>query len=284
MEPKDPTGRLLVQAPHLSLFHTQYNPRSRNDRALLSLLFRQLRGRFDLPSIGSSLLGPRPQKRLLRRNGATLARLGQPRRISDSLPINSLPPSLGESLLPADAAGTDTVIPKPDVFPGVEAQERGELDATGGKLVLLLRHALDLGILEPGAAGAVLARGVHVGVLAAPVGGGVRRSGEVGGEDGEVGRGGLDEPDEAGAEHCRGGGDEFAAEGLDAAEGAFEVAAEVGGHGVRVGGEVLEEEVVVVGHGGVVEDGGLGGLAGRGDEGGVGVLLLKFGAWNGCLR
>jgi len=124
----------------------------------------------------------------------------------------------------------------------------------------------------------VLTRGVHIGVLTTPVSRGIGGTGEVGGEDGELGRGGLDEPDEAGAEHCRGGGDEFAAEGLDAAEGALEIAAEVGGHGVRVGGKVLEEEVVVVGHGGVVEDGGLGGLAGRGDEGRVGVLLLEFGA------
>lgn len=83
----------------------------------------------------------------------------------------------------------------------------------------------------------------------------VRGAGDVGGEERELAVLGLDEPDEAGAEHGVGGGDEFGAEGVDRGEGGFESALKGGGHGGRVGREGGEKEVVVVRHGGVVEEG-----------------------------
>ena len=81
-------------------------------------------------------------------------------------------------------------------------------------------------------------------------------AGDVGREKRVLAVFGLDEPDETGAEHGVGGCDEFAAQGVDRGEGGFETALEGRGHGGGVGREGGEEEVVVVCHGGVVEEGG----------------------------
>ena len=107
---------------------------------------------------------------------------------------------------------------------------------------------------------------------------GVGRTGEVGRQDSVVARAGLDKPEEAGAEHGGGGDDELAAEGFDGGEGGLEFFAEDVGHGGAFGGDALEEEVVVVGHGGVVEDGGFAGLAGGHESDSLGVLVLEFGS------
>lgn len=111
------------------------------------------------------------------------------------------------------------------------------------------------------------------------MGAGVGRAGEVGRQQAVVVDAGLDEPDEAGAEHGRGGDDELAAQRLDGGEARLELGADRVGHGRARGRYALEEEVVVVRHGGVVEDGGLAGLAGREEADGLGVLVFEFGAW-----
>lgn len=106
----------------------------------------------------------------------------------------------------------------------------------------------------------------------------VGRSGEVRGQQAVVAGASLDEPQEARAEHGGSGGDELAAQGVDGGEGGLELAAKVLGHGRAVGGDALEEEVVVVGHGGVVEDGGLVGFAGGHEEDGFHVAVFEVGA------
>lgn len=106
----------------------------------------------------------------------------------------------------------------------------------------------------------------------------VGRAGEIGGQQAVVAGAGLDEPQEARAEHGGGGGDELAAQGVDGGEGGLELAAQVLGHGRAGGGDALEEEVVVVGHGGVVEDGGLVGFAGGHEEDGFHVAVFEIGA------
>lgn len=124
--------------------------------------------------------------------------------------------------------------------------------------------------------------GVGVDLLTTPVGARVRGAGEVGGEDlvsvwsaGEVG---LDEPDEARAEHGRGGLDHLGFESLDRAEGPDQVALEIFGHGhLARWGDAVEEEVVVVRHAGVVEDGGILGFAGGGENNVLEVLGLEVG-------
>ena len=111
-----------------------------------------------------------------------------------------------------------------------------------------------------------------------------RRPGNIGTQNGELGiicgialvrarrtavgaRGWVaDQPDEARAEHALGGGEELRAEGLDGGEGAGETGDEVAGHGGWGGGKGGEEVVVVPGHAGMVEEGGLVGVAGVGEE------------------
>ncbi len=109
----------------------------------------------------------------------------------------------------------------------------------------------------------------------------VGRPGQVGRQHLVVAGAGPDEPDEARAEHGRGGHCELAAERLDGGEGGFELGAQGVGHGGAVGGEAVEEEVVVVGHGGVVEDGGLAGLAGCEEGYCFCVLFFELGACRG---
>lgn len=163
------------------------------------------------------------------------------------------------------------------MLPCVQAQEGLQLDTAGGQLGLALLCALGL-VAEVGPRGAVPAEGVHVGALGTPVGAGVGRAGEVGGQQAVVAGAGLDQPHEAGAKHGGGGDDELEAEGLDRGEGGLEIAAEGVGHLGSRGGDALEEEVVVVRHGGVVEDGGLVGLAGSHESNGLGIFVLELGA------
>lgn len=121
------------------------------------------------------------------------------------------------------------------------------------------------------------ALGIEIGALPAPVRLRVRASGKVGRQDPErvraraVGVALADQPDKAGAEHGVGGVEHVALEGFDAAKGGDELLVEVFGHvliGIlaAVGGDAFKVEVVVVGHGCVVEDGGVFCFAG-GDEG-----------------
>lgn len=181
--------------------------------------------------------------------------------MSDLFPINQIPPGLCICNLAAVATGSHAPIQQPRVLPGVQAQQRLQLDTARGQVPCALAVSVDL-VLEVGLGGAIATDGVHVCRLRAPVGSGVRRASEVGREDAEVTGAGFDEPDEAGAEHGGGGDDEFAAEGLDGGEGGLELVAEGVGHGCAGGRYALEEEVVVVCHGGVVEGGCLAGLAG----------------------
>ena len=68
----------------------------------------------------------------------------------------------------------------------------------------------------------------------------------------------FDEPDETGAEHGICGCEEGGAEGFDAGEGGGDSFFEGGGDGGGGGGEGGEEGVIVPGHGGVIEEGGVG--------------------------
>lgn len=181
------------------------------------------------------------------------------RREVDGLPVNNLPPRLSKRLLTAAAADTEPIVTDPCVLPCVEAQERYGVQCARRLRSRSLGRGAALEVLVGGAA---QADGVHVGALEAPVGARVRGSREVSREDAVVLVACLDEPDEARAEHGGGGEDHFAAEGVDGGEGVGELGGEGFGHGFRVRGDVLEEEVGVVRHGGVVEDGGLGGVLG----------------------
>lgn len=127
--------------------------------------------------------------------------------------------------------------------------------------------------------GAILAQGVHVSALGTPVSAGVGRTGEVGGQKTVVARPGLDKPEETRTKHGGGCDDEFSAEGLDGGKRSLEFATESIGHGGAGGGDTLEEEVVVVRHGGIVEDGGLVGLSGCHESNGLCVFILELGAW-----
>lgn len=83
----------------------------------------------------------------------------------------------------------------------------------------------------------------------------------------------TDQPDEARPEHALGGGEELRAEGLDGGEGAGETGNEVVGHGGWRGGQGGEEVVVVPGHAGMIEEGGLIGIAGIGEENLFGLFI-----------
>ena len=167
-------------------------------------------------------------------------------------------------------------VQQPCVLPCVQAQDRLNVDTARGKLS---RGLPPLGLhLVPVivARTAILAYGVHVATLPPPVGTGVGASSEIGGEDLVLVGARLDQPDEAGAEHGRGGDNELAAEGLDGGKVELEVVTEGGGHGFAAGADALEEEVVVVGHGGVVEDGSLRRLTSGHDGDRLCVLVLEL--------
>ena len=226
-------------------------------------------------------------------SGRHLGRLGTVSQLVDLFPVDLVPPVHGELVLSALCARAELVIPQPHVLPGVQAQNGQQVGSAGRKVVSAPRGvrcvagAVGRVLEESSARGEALGRagadvGVGVNLLAAPVGAGVRRAGEVGGEHlvrvwsaGEVR---LDEPDEARTEHGRGGLDHLGFEGLDRAERSDQVALEVFGHGdLARWGDAVEEEVVVVGHAGVVEDGGILGFAGGGENNVLEVLGLKVG-------
>lgn len=151
------------------------------------------------------------------------------------------------------------------VFPG---------DAQGGVAQVI---ASRLGSLLAAAANV----GVGVDVLAAPVGARVGRTREVGRQDLErrlhVGVVDLDEPYESGAEHGVCGVDHLAPQGLDGAEGLLEVVLEVLGDLDNIARQAVEEEVIVVRHAGIVEYGGVLGLARRFENDRLEVLVVEIG-------
>lgn len=173
----------------------------------------------------------------------------------------------------------DAVVGSPDMLPGVEAQDGREAGfgnaaiglfglfqtAIGRDGGLLLVHpavnAVGLGALAVG--------GVHVDGLAAVVGLGVGRAGEVcrqQAEDVPARRGlGLDEPDEARAEHGEGRDEELTLKRLDAAKVLLERLAQQLWHLDGLRGQTVEEKVVVVRHAGVVEGRGVEGIASGAD-------------------
>lgn len=164
------------------------------------------------------------------------------------------------------------------MLPSIKTQQRLQLNTARGQIANPPPGTQRLvAVVLP--RGPFVANGVHVRGLHPPVGARVRRASEIGGQQAVVAGAGLDEPQEARAEHGRGGGDELAAQGVDGGEGGLELAAQVLGHGRAGGGDALEEEVVVVGHGGVVEDGGLVGFAGGHEEDGFHVAVFEIGAW-----
>lgn len=168
-----------------------------------------------------------------------------------------MPPALRICLLAAHPKGADAVVGQVDVLPHVDAQHGREVDAAGGD-VLLAEGAMGADLVAMGAAdlladggadgGVGIVLGVHVDGLAAVVGAGVGRAGQEGGQQRELAVLGLDEPDEARAEHGACGDDELAAQGFNGREGRLELFLQRDGDGGWVGGEAVEEEVVVVGH------------------------------------
>ena len=122
--------------------------------------------------------------------------------------------------------------------------------------------------------------GVHVLGLAAPVSAWVWGAGNVCREDGEFALLRLDEPHVAWAEHGVSGSDHLAAESFDGGEGLLESLLESGWDWDGLVGEGGEEKVVVVCHGGVVEEGGHGWLTSVLDQEVLrGARVVLSGAW-----
>ena len=160
------------------------------------------------------------------------------------------------------------------MLPGVYAQNGLDVDGTGSQVLLVLgvgSHGTGELVAERRVGGV----GSHVDRLPPGVGSRVGRAGVVGTEDLhqtfalEV----LGKPDETRAEHGVGGSQEVKLEGFDGGTGVDDVLGELfgdlgGGGGLRYCQESLpenylrathnavEEEVIVVGHRGVVEDRG----------------------------
>jgi len=200
------------------------------------------------------------------------------------IPIDEVPPPLGERQL----AG-DTVVGQVHMLPRVDAQQRGQFDSSRGKLVALVGR-VPAGssvccVLEVFARRlhTLLGRadsGVQVDVLAAPVRTGVGRPSQVSGEN-LVGRETalllvLHEPDKAGAKHGCGRVDHLLAQRLDRTERSFEVVLQRTGDLDGTLRQVLEEEMVVVRHAGVVEDGCRLGIASCSEESGLEVLAFPL--------
>ena len=183
--------------------------------------------------------------------------------ISNNVPVDAVPPRLQVLLLLEHAP-----IRHVNVLPCVNTQNWSNVNSTWRDLLIgteLSVHTDSVGnwhvgnsLLAEVVGGVVCVwdsgLGVQVRGLAAPVCAWVWGAGNVCGEDGEFALLGLDKPDVARAEHGVGSGDEFAAEGLDGGEGLLEAALEGCWDGDGLGGEGGEEEVVVVCHGGVVEE------------------------------
>lgn len=98
----------------------------------------------------------------------------------------------------------------------------------------------------------------------------------VGTQDTEVAIGIDNEPHPAVTEHGVSRGEHFGLHGSGRSEGVRDVVEEGLGEVSFFGGERLEEEVVVVGLGGIVEDGGLVGLAGGHDGNVKSGLVFEF--------
>lgn len=125
--------------------------------------------------------------------------------IKHDVPVNPIPPPLQILLLAGNA-----IVHHPRMLPGVDTQNGLHVDGAGGKALLVLRVRTH-GAGELVAEGCIGRVGGHVDGLAPGVGGRVGRTGVVGAEDLhqalalEV----LGQPDEAGAEHGVGGGEEI---------------------------------------------------------------------------
>lgn len=215
----------------------------------------------------------------------------EPSLLLDLGPINHVPPRLRIRKLTAHTTHTSAVLAKPGILPGVQAQNRDQIRATGSRRLELL--ALEPGraaLQEPPAVVQTLGRAtdssLRIDLLAAPVSARVGGTGEVSGHDAErdglAGQLGADEPDETGTEHGHGGADHFVAQSVDGAKVLVDVVEQLVAHLDGLGREVVEEEVVVVRHGGVVEDVGELRVAGGGEDDGFGVFLLKVGAYLGA--
>lgn len=170
---------------------------------------------------------------------------------------------------------------QPYVFPRVYAEQGRDVDTAQGLLGLLGFDVLPRRIAESAGLHGVYVLGVQVDGLAAVVGATQRAAGEVGGHNLQrVVRGdavGLDEPDEARAEHCLCCEDHGIAERVERGEvSVYERLDVFRGRrpDVWVGVDAAEEEVVVVGHRGEVEHVGLVGIAGKLDDEGLGVHVL----------
>ena len=188
-------------------------------------------------------------------------------------PIHTLPPRLQIPPLPSNAP-----IPQPEMLPRAHPQQylrarspqshsRVQRAGCGAEGSRCSARA------EFGDGGGVF--GVHVDGLFAVVCAGEGGAGYIRTEDRQrrvvggirlPGRVGFQEPDEAGAEHGGGGGEEGFFEGVGGGEGGREALAEERGHGSWGWRERRHCVVRVPGHGGGVEEGGHGGVAGMGEE------------------
>lgn len=206
-------------------------------------------------------------------------------RISNNVPVDAVPPRLQVLLLLEHSP-----IWHVDVLPCVDTQNWSGINTAWCDLLVAAELAVHTdgvgnwhvgnGLLAEVVGGVVCVwdsgLSVHVLGLAAPVCAWVWGAGDVCGEDGEFALLGLDEPDVAWTEHGVGGGDHLAAESLDGGEGLLEALLEGLWDWDSFVGEGGEEEVVVVCHGGVVEKGSHGWLAGVLDQevlSGAGVVL-----------
>lgn len=165
------------------------------------------------------------------------------------------------------------------MLPGVETQQWLQLDATRRKLGGPPFIARNL-VAHVALGRALIADGVHVSGLGAPMGARVGGAGEVSGQKTIVTGAGTDKPNEAGAEHGGGSDDEFTFEGLDGGEGGLELLTQDIGHFGARRGDALEEEVIVMSHGRPVEDGRLIGFPGSEKGDGFGVFVLKLGSYS----
>lgn len=177
-------------------------------------------------------------------------------------PIDPIPPPLQiRSLSP------DSVVPQIGVLPRVDAEDGlGVVVAWSARVILI-----GSGVSAKGADKVCRFRLTHK-PLRGPHGGGVGRHVDLLGSEVRLGQGGagkvgtqqlhlafrvvLDDPDEAGAEHGVGGLNQLGTEDVEAGEGLFDLGPEGGGWFGPLRGEAGEEDVVVGGHGGVVEEGG----------------------------
>lgn len=186
--------------------------------------------------------------------------------VAHYIPVYPVPPRRHEFVLVRDAP-----VLEPHMLPRVDTQHRRQIDASWRKWLLRVTEASmctdrirNLHGREP----AVLAQRAEGrdGLLAPVMRTGVWRASQVCRQEAELLVIGLDKPDEARSEHGRGSGDHFAAKRLNGGEVLLEHLRERCRHGLWVRRKGLEEEVVVVRHRGVVEQGCFVALAGVLDQ------------------